>query len=297
MKCLKNSTDNLIEVDLEKKQLRRNPEVPLPEKEDDEGRKAKTVYCKGFEKENTTMDHLLDFFKKYDNVANVHMRTYVDKKSKEVNQRHFKGSIFVTFKDKASAEAFMALESVKNPEGKEELIRKWQADYFDEKQKEFEEKKAQRNSEKKAKEQILKKQDNDEEEKEENTLPKGAVLFMDGFKDDTMREHIKKVLKDEFDVENEHIAFVDFEKGQTKAYVRFCQENAAKELAEKIKEKDGKIKVNESEIEHKVLEGDEETKYLDKAVMDMKLRKEKNKGHKRRHGGRGGGRGGKRGRH
>ena len=33
----------------------------------------------------------------------------------------------------------MAIESVKNPED-EELIRKWQADYFEEKQKELEEK-------------------------------------------------------------------------------------------------------------------------------------------------------------
>ena len=35
----------------------------------------------------------------------------------------------------------MAIESVKNPE-EEELIRKWQADYFEEKQKELEEKRA-----------------------------------------------------------------------------------------------------------------------------------------------------------
>ena len=35
----------------------------------------------------------------------------------------------------------MALESVKNPED-EELIRKWQAVYFEEKQKELEEKRA-----------------------------------------------------------------------------------------------------------------------------------------------------------
>ena len=61
----------------------------------------------------------------------VNRRTWVDRKD---NSRNFKGSVFVTFKDKASAEAFMALESVKNPEG-EELVRKWQAEYFEEKRK------------------------------------------------------------------------------------------------------------------------------------------------------------------
>merc|ERR1711997_50438 len=173
LKALQKSDEKLIEVDLEKKQLRRNPELPIPEREDDDSRKAKTVYCKGFEKVDTTLDNLLAFFKKYDNVINVTMRTYQDKRSKNPTERHFKGSVFVCFKDKASAEAFMALESVKNPEDTEELIRKWQSDYFDEKQKEFEEKKAQRNSERKAKEKILMKQEEKEEEKaepEENTL-------------------------------------------------------------------------------------------------------------------------------
>merc|ERR1712223_78302 len=82
---------------------------------------GKTVYVKGFEKTNTTLDDLLGFFGKYDNVIHVNRRTWVDRKD---DSRNFKGSVFVTFKDKESAEAFMALESVKNPEG-EELIKKW----------------------------------------------------------------------------------------------------------------------------------------------------------------------------
>ena len=32
LKALKQSTDNLLEVDIENKKIRRNPEVPLPEK-------------------------------------------------------------------------------------------------------------------------------------------------------------------------------------------------------------------------------------------------------------------------
>jgi len=151
LNALKKSEETLIEVDLENKKIRRNPEMPLPESEDDETKKLKTVYVKGFEKTNTTLDDLLGFFGKYDNVIHVNRRTWVDRKD---DSRNFKGSVFVTFKDKESAEAFMALESVKNPEG-EELIKKWQAEYFDEKAKEMEEKRAKKNSDRKTKTKIV----------------------------------------------------------------------------------------------------------------------------------------------
>ena len=294
LKALKKSEGKLLEVDLENKKLRRNPEMPLPEKEDDETKKAKTVYLKGFEKTNTSLDDLLTFFAPYD-VIHVNRRTYVDNKSKD-NARHFKGSVFVTFKDKASADTFMALESVKNPEG-EALIRKWQAEYFKEKEKEYEEKKAKNSAERKAKSKVVEEQAKKDEETEENRLPKGAVIFMKGFEKTTMREDIKEVLKEKFSVEMDSIAFVDYEKGQESGYVRFTEENAAIELGKKMKEVLGeeKLKVKDAEIEHKVLEGEEETEYLDKALAQMKSRKDKNRGHKRRHGGRGGGgRGGKR---
>ena len=57
----------------------------------------------------------------------------------------------------------MALESVKNPEG-EELIKKWQAEYFDEKAKEMEEKRAKKNSDRKTKTKIVEEQGKKDEE-------------------------------------------------------------------------------------------------------------------------------------
>jgi len=297
LKALKQSTDNLLEVDIENKKIRRNPEVPLPEKEDDDTKTAKTVYCKGFEKENTSLDDLLAFFAKCaEGVVHVNRRTWADR---ETNTRNFKGSVFVTFKEKASAEKFMSLESVKSPAG-EELIRKWQADYMKEKQVEYETKKAERNKEKKSKNATQDAAVKDEKVDDEpvESLPLGAVLYMDGFKNDTMREDIKK----ELDCDDA-IAFVDFERGKTTAWVRFKNENAAKDLAEKLNEKykdDEKLKVKDTEIVFRVLEGDEEKEYLEKAAADIKQRKQNHKkgGHKRRHGGgRGGGRGGKRGRY
>jgi len=243
------------------------------------------------------LDDLLGFFAKYENVIHVNRRTWVDRKD---DSRNFKGSVFVTFKEKANAEAFMALESVKNPEG-EELIRKWQAEYFDEKAKELEEKRAKKTSDKRTKAKVIEEQEKKDEEKkvaEENKLPKGATMFMEGFKDDTKREDIKEALKAQFEVDDKAFAFMEFERGQTKGHVRFVEENAAIDLAAKIKEKLGeteKLKIKEAEIEFRVLEGQEESDHLDNALKVMKMRKDKfSRGHKRHHGGRGGGRGGKR---
>ena len=71
------------------------------------------------------MDDLLSFFGKFPNVLNVTKRLYEDRKDPE-RKKHFKGSVFVVFKDKESAQNFMDLDSLKSPDEKEELIRKWQ---------------------------------------------------------------------------------------------------------------------------------------------------------------------------
>lgn len=57
---------------------------------------ARTIYVKGFAKD-LTLDDLLKFFKDYDGVENIIMRRYQDRQTKK---RHFKGSIFTTFKTK-----------------------------------------------------------------------------------------------------------------------------------------------------------------------------------------------------
>ena len=155
----------------------------------------------------------------------------------------------------------------------------------------FEEKRAKKFSYKKWKNKVVEQQeknDQDEKEKEEETkLPKGATMFMEGFKDDTRREDIKEALKLQFDVELKAFAFMDFEKGQSSGHVRFVEENAAIELAAKMKEKlaeSEKFKVKEADISFRVLEGQEETDHLDHAVTVMKMRKNKFRGHKRHHG-------------
>lgn len=301
LNSLKKSTSGLMEVDVENSKIRRCPDKPLPEGDGVQKDLSKlSVYCKGFEKEKTTLDNLLDFFGQFDHVINVFMRTWVDKHTKG---KKFKGSVFVSFKDRESAEAFLKLESVKNPEG-QELIRKWQEEYNEEKKNEYDAKRKKiqdhKAGAKKVKELVEKESDaaTVEPEEEEEGLPKGTVLKLNNLNDTTTREIIKAKLEKDFGVAQTDIAFVNFNKGETLAHLRFKEENAAKNVLEKIQKSleksdgetgDKKFEINGAEVEFSVLEGDDEATFLEKSLSDMKaFRGKSNKGHKHRGGFRGG---------
>ena len=114
---------------------------------------------------------------------------------------------------------------------------------------------------------------------DKNELPKGAVIFMDGFKNDTSEKDIKETLIETFDIEAE--AFALIEKGETCGYVRFHEENAAIELVAKMNENLGtfkKLKIKGAEIDFRVLEGNEETAYLSHTLIVLKMSKNKKRG-------------------
>ena len=71
----------------------------------------------------------------------------------------------------------------------------------------------------------------------EKYFSKGSTMFIEGFKDDTTIKDIKEALKLQFDVELRSKAFVfnKFVNGLTSAHVRFIEENAAVDLAAKMK--------------------------------------------------------------
>lgn len=94
---------------------------------------TRTIYVKGFPKEETTLDDCLNFFKDFKSPENVIMRRYLDKATKKYC---FKGSVFVTFKTKEDAESFVDEKTVKYYVV--ELIKKWQSEYLKEKQAEYE---------------------------------------------------------------------------------------------------------------------------------------------------------------
>jgi len=194
-----------------------------------------TLYLKGFDKENTTLDELLEHFKN-DPVASIHLRTFLNKRD---NTKGFKGSVFITFKTREAAEAFMAKEKVeyKNVE----LTKKWQEDYLEEKKKEIEDrrkdkldKKKQEKAAKEAAEEAKIKAE--EEDSEGESLPKGTVIIITDLNEETQREDIKEVLKEKYDTNPEDIAFIYYQRGQSEAKLRFRVENAAVDLMKKVGE-------------------------------------------------------------
>ena len=311
LSSLKKSESGLMEIDEEKEKIRRCPSKPLPDDEEILKEYTKrSVYVKGFEKEKTTLDDLLDYFNKYDNVINVFMRNWTEKRDK--SKKNFKGSVIVTFNDRESAEKFVALESVKNPEG-EELIRKWHEDYNEEKKNEYEEKKKKiqehKSGAKKVKELVEKTEtaaDSEVKKPEENMLPKGAVLFLENLNDTTTREILREKLENEYEVGLKDIAFIYFNRGEPDASLRFKEEDAAKNLVTKIaaslakaegEETAKKFEINGAEVKFSALEGEKETAFLSKCLSDMTHSRGNGRGggrggHKRRggfQGGRGGG--------
>merc|ERR1711892_696198 len=298
--ALKQSKSGLLSVSEDDLKIRRDPTIPLPEntEESKKALEARTAYAKGFDKEKTTLDELLDHFNSVDpSVVSIQMRNYADKKGKEKTTWLFKGSIFITFKTKEDADAFV---DCKDQYKEATLLRLKQTDYFEMKNKENAEK---RKGNKKFNKDIKEEGKKEENDVEDFKLPTGALLKITGLGGEVTREDIKEVLQDKFSVniskdDDGDIAFITYEKGEAEATVRFKVENFAKPIGEKWNASEEKLVIKEMTTECSVLEGEAESKFLADSIQDMKNRRNKNKkghGHKRR-GGFQQGRGGKRGR-
>merc|ERR1719334_2180050 len=295
--AIKKSKAGLIAVSEDDTKIRRDPSIPLPENTE-ESRKlleARTVYAKGFDKENTTLDELLDYFNETNpNVVSIQLRNYPDKKAKERTWQ-FKGSIFLTFKTEEAASKFVESKEFKYKDVPLEI--KFQKTYFEEKSKENDARKKGRGG--KGTQEVKKEVKEEKVDSEDDiVLPKGATLKLTGLGGEITREDIKEVLKDKFDVnidkDKGDIAFVIYEKGESEAKIRFRVENFAKPVAVKWVEME-KVEIKGTPVVGTLLEGEEEEKFLADSVQDLKNRRNKNRGHKRRGGGHHG-HGGKRGR-
>ncbi|VVC93198.1 unnamed protein product [Leptidea sinapis] len=96
--------------------------------------------------------------------------------------------------------------------------------------------------------------------------------------DKLTREKIKEALTNL----GADVAYIDFNSGDTQGWVRLSKENAAKELAEKIT--DGIIKIDDTDIKFKLIEGDEEKAYLEKTIDEMAKRRKNMKNFKQNKG-------------
>lgn len=260
-----NSETGLIRASDDRKKLRRNPDLPVPELNDERRKElmTRTAYVKGFPLDRK-VENIIKFFEtaEYPNEA-VHMRHYFDKATKDY---HFKGSIFVIFKDVETCKKFIEAEEIKYEETP--LVRKWQADYLEEKREE-------RNSKRKNKK--GKTDDAKSNEPPKHKFPKGAICFMEGFtKDTTPRETIKSTVKN---LVGKEPAFVTFEMGQKDGYIRFADENGAVDFASKLT--DNKVDIDGNDITIRVLEGEEEEKFLTNLAQTMDRMRQSNKKNQR----------------
>merc|ERR1719350_2292222 len=279
VEALKQSKAGLLEVSEDGSKIRRDPAIPLPENTE-ESRKlleARTAYAKGFNKESSTLDELIEYYNESNpDVVSIQMRNYCEKKGKEKVWK-FKGSIFLTFKTEEAAKAFVEKEEKRNKFGKSQS-KKPKAEGDD------------------GKEEVEVKQE------EEFTLPKGSVLKLTGLGGEITREDIKEVLKDQcsvnIDKDGGDIAFVTYEKGEAEAKIRFKNEDGAKAPAAAWVAKD-KVEIKGMTIVGSLLDGEDDDQFLKDSAQDLKNRRNKNKGQKfgqKRRGGGHHGHGGKRGR-
>jgi len=108
--ALNKSEEGLVEISEDKLSLRRHPERPIPEHNEERRKEIqeRTAYAKGFPLDSQMSD-LLDFAANHDKVVNLTMRKHYDKPTKSYK---FKGSIFLTFETKEQAAAFLGLEKL-----------------------------------------------------------------------------------------------------------------------------------------------------------------------------------------
>jgi len=293
--ALKKSDSGLMEINEADEKIRRDVKHPLPDNSEEAKKEleARTCYAKGYDKENTKLDDLLIFYREnLPTVVNINMRTYVLAKTKE---RKFKGSVFLTFKTKDDCDKFVKQEKPMYKETQLEMV-KYQKDYQDMKNKEYEEKRGKQKEDKNKKSAHV---ETIADKIEMPALPKGAIIKITGLGGEITREDLKDYLKKDFEVNDEKeggdIAFITYQKGQAEAWIRFKAENFGKDLLEKMNKVE-KLSVKDMEVKVTLLEGDDETAFLEESLKDMKTQRAKSKNHKRKFGGggRGGGRGGKR---
>ncbi|OZC07635.1 hypothetical protein X798_05352 [Onchocerca flexuosa] len=270
----------LMQVSEDGSKIRRNPEVPLPENSLEYWQvvKRRTVYIKGFERD-TKLDDILNFVKQFGSVENVMMRREKSEK------RAFKGSVFVTYKDQETAEAFVNGDT-KQFNGND-LLKMMQNDYWTNKQKELKEKRLAARAAKQAKKKAA-----EVESKKKNLeivhFVKGLVLSVENIPtEDCDLAKVKEFFKQFGDVQ-----YVVYEKGDEKAQIRFGGEENGAAVAWKVatEKGDGKVMFGGNELKGTVLEGEEEEEYwnnFSKKKADKQARIAKNRREARVRGGRG----------
>ncbi|KAK3083178.1 hypothetical protein FSP39_015812 [Pinctada imbricata] len=241
--ALRKSDSGLIQVSKDNIFIRRNPERPVPENTEERRNEinARTAYVKGFP-ENITLDKLIQFFNAISPIDTVFMRRDQEKK--------FKGSVFVTFCEQSSCDSFLAGEDVKYDDVV--LARKPRNEYFKLKE---EEKKIRKLEQLRRKKEEMQRREAEERQKVMDTLTPGAILHLTGItSEEVTMDDFKNYFSDYASVK-----WVDFNKGDNQAWLRFEEANKASEAHKAALEAhDNKLEIGGCVVEGRVLEGEEE---------------------------------------
>ncbi|XP_077473727.1 lupus La protein isoform X2 [Stigmatopora argus] len=280
--ALQKSNSGLLEINEDKTKIRRSPEKPLPEINDEykDAVKHKSVYMKGFPLA-TTLDEIQEWLNAKGNVENILMRRNME--------RQFKGSVFVCFDTQESSKEFLERSDIKTFKENEMLVLSREA---------YHAKKAEERKQHKAETKAKVKQDKEQQEKhvEKKDMDQlleehsGALLMFSGELENVSREDFHEVFSG-----HGKIKWIDFTRGAKEGTLLFG--GNAKEAFEKAKEaNDGELKVKNNDVAWKLLDGEEEKDALKKiiAAQQESLSQRKGRGGRGRSGGRGG-RGGRRG--
>uniref|UniRef100_A0A3P9JV14 Small RNA binding exonuclease protection factor La n=1 Tax=Oryzias latipes TaxID=8090 RepID=A0A3P9JV14_ORYLA len=280
--ALQKSKTGLLEISEDKTKVRRSPDKPLPEVNDEykDAVKHRSVYIKGFPLE-TTLDEIQEWLNDKGDVENVQMRRTL--------QRKFKGSVFVCFGSEESAKQFLERSDIKSFKDNDMLVLSREA-YHEMKAKEKKQFKVETKA--KARQEREQQQKNAEETEMGRLLEEqtGCLLKFSGELEDVSREDFHKLFSG-----HGNIKWVDFARGAKEGTLLF--DGNAKEAFEKAKEANGgELKIKENVVTWELLEGDEEKEVMKKIIgaQQESFNRSKGRGGRGRSGGRG--RGGWRGR-
>lgn len=266
--ALKQSTSDLLEINEENLKIRRARPLPENLSEFETNLKQNTIYVKGFPSE-MSLDDLYTFFEEHGKVLQIYMRRFPATKQ-------FKGSVFVTFETNEQMKKFMEMEEVKHND--QVLFKELQEDYLKRKAPQLEKIKENKAKKEQLKEEKIKQQQEAEEAYLKRQKIPGAILHVKNIPLDSSRESLKEVFDNYAKVK-----YSDFSKGQTEGFLRFSEENKAKEIFETVKE----LKMNDQVLELRVVEGEEEENYWKQIIQRLSEKKNKSfKGNRRAKNGR-----------
>lgn len=280
VESLQKSQTGLMEISEDKTKIRRNPNKPLPENNEEyrDALKHKSIYMKGFPLD-ISLDEVKEWLSDKGAVENIHMR--------KGPQKTFKGSIFAVLESEDAAKAFVERADVKEFKGSEMIVM-MKEDYFSKKMAERKQNRVEAKAKAKTDKEVKQKQAEEEELKSLNDQ-RGCLLKFSGELDQTSREDFHKVFSD-----HAQIKWIDFTRGAKEGTILF--HSNAKEALEKAREAQGgeDLKVKDQVVHWEVLEGDTEMETLKKIIEDQQDTMNKRKGGRGGHRGRGRGRGGRR---